>query len=153
MPRRPRPEPEYFDVWSAGGPHPVVTITDAPAALPALGHLAGDYTPGLDPQLTWEEYRHTIETAIGGQARSQQTRIGPSELGMDCLHCLACKLAGIPEKRDAAWLPWVGTAVHAQLEDVFHAFNAAAGTVRFLIETTVSVGEVAGVDITGHADL
>lgn len=122
--------------------------------LPSLAHLATDTAPGGDPAAVWAEYRHIIDRAISGQERSQQTRIGPSELGTDCLRCLARKLAGIPEPRDdAPWLPYVGTSVHAQLEEVFAAFNHAADTIRFLVETTVSVGEVDGVDITGHADL
>lgn len=125
-------------------------------ALADLSHLAAlPHQVGGDPALLWAEYRHIVETAIANQPRSQQVRIGPSELGTDCLRCLGHKLVGIPEARDVAWLPWVGTAVHAQLEETFAAFNAQCppGETRFLIETTVSVGVVDGVDITGHADL
>ena len=109
-----------------------------------------------DPVATWAEYRALIEAAIDNQPRSQQTRIGPSELGNPCDRCLISKLAGIPETRTGpAWLPFVGTAVHGQLEDIFAQANAAlpAGMVRYLVEGTVSVGTVGGVDITGHADL
>lgn len=122
--------------------------------LPDLAHLADATGIGGDPALSWAEYQHIIETAIADQPRSQQVRIGPSELGIDCVRCLAHKLAGVPEKREVAWLPWVGTAVHTQLQDVFTEFNAAyPDRPRFLTETTVSVGEVDGVEITGHADL
>lgn len=121
--------------------------------LPDLTHLADGTGRGGKPSLVWDEYRHIIETSIADQPRSQQVRIGPSELGTDCNRCLAHKLAGVPEKREVAWLPWVGTAVHTQLQDVFLAFNAAAGAVRFLTETTVSVGDVNGVEITGSSDL
>lgn len=126
------------------------------SALSSLAHLAGGPEGrGGAPAATWAEYQHIIETTIKGQPRSQQKRIGPSELGTACLRCLARKLAGVPEASEAAWLPWIGTAVHAQLEETFVAFNGScpAGEVRFLVETQVSVGEVDGVDVTGHADL
>lgn len=60
-----------------------------------------------------------IEKAIHNHPRSKQTLIGPSEIGTECLRCLAKKLLSIPQTRDAAWLPQVGTAVHAWLDDVF----------------------------------
>lgn len=123
-------------------------------SLPDLSHLADGTGIGGDPELSWAEYRHIIETAIADQPRTQQRRIGPSELGIDCIRCLAHKLAGVPEKREVAWLPWVGTAVHTQLQDVFTEFNKAyPDQPRFLTETRVSVGEVDGQDITGNADL
>lgn len=88
-----------------------------------------------------------ITNGIVNHPRSLQQRIGPSELGMPCEHCLAAKLAGWTEARDAAWLPTVGTAVHAWLADEF------SGTPRWLVETRVDVGELNGVPITGSADL
>lgn len=119
-----------------------------------LSHLAGPASGrGGNPDVTWAEYRHVVEQAITDHPRSQQTRIGPSELGIDCLRCLGHKLAGVPEEREAAWLPTIGTAVHAWLAETFAQANAGMPQARFLVETTVSVGEVDGVDITGNADL
>lgn len=118
-----------------------------------LSALAGPQCGrGGNPDVTWAEYRAVIETAIDGTPRSQQTRIGPSELGTPCNRCLAHKLAGIPETRDTAWLPAVGTAVHGWLQDVFIGANAGQ-PIRYLTELTVSVGDVDGVDITGHVDM
>lgn len=100
--------------------------------------------------------RSHIEEDIVNQPRSQQARIGPSELGIPCDRCLAHKLAGTPERVTAhrQWLPYVGTAMHAQLADAFMERNQATGAnMRWLVETTVSVGDIDGVDITGHADL
>jgi len=88
-----------------------------------------------------------ITNGIVNHPRSLQQRIGPSELGTPCEHCLAAKLAGWTEQRDAAWLPTVGTAVHAWLADEF------MGTPRWLTETKVEVGDLNGVPITGSADL
>ena len=49
-----------------------------------------------EPRL-WPEIRMMIETDIRDQPREKQAEIGPSELGSDCLHCLAAKLAGWPQ--------------------------------------------------------
>lgn len=112
-----------------------------------------DAMPGGDPEATWAEYRWVIEEAIANDPRTLQTRIGPSELGDPCDRCLVHKLAEVPEVRDAAWLPWIGKAVHASLQEVFEAFNATRGVRRFLTETPVTVGQVGGVPITGSVDL
>lgn len=118
-----------------------------------LAHLERS-TPAYDEHATWRDYRDVIETAIKGQPRSLQKRIGPSEIGNPCDRCLAHKLAGTPEiEQHAPWLPFVGTAVHSELENVFTQANAGRDRVRFLVEATVSVGQIGGVDITGHADL
>lgn len=117
-------------------------------SLASLAHLA---QPHRDAD-AWAEYRATIEAAIDAQPRSQQVRIGPSEIGTPCDRCLVHKLAGTPEiDTDAPWLPFIGTATHAHLEDIFMAANGEK--VRYLLEATVSVGTIGGVDITGHADL
>lgn len=112
---------------------------------------------GEDPGSVPAFLRSIIEAAIDNQPRSLQTRIGPSELGAECERCLAHKLAGTPESRDAAWLPFIGTAVHEQLEHVFlnHESTRAQLSMagRFLPECRVEVGEVGGVQITGSTDL
>lgn len=123
--------------------------------LVSLGHLANLAPAPLDPDDTWAEYRNIIDWAVDNQPRTLQQRIGPSDMGNPCDACLISKLAGIPEQRapGSSWLPFIGTSVHEQLEGIFAAANAGKQRARFLTETTVSVGEVAGVDITGHADL
>lgn len=88
-----------------------------------------------------------VEQAIIGEPRSQQRIIGPSEIGTACAHCLAAKLANWDEVEEAAWLPWTGTAIHAQLERVFEPLPG------WLTETRVSVGRINGVEIKGTADL
>ncbi len=118
-----------------------------------LAHLARPCTGGA--AVTWDEYRALIDTAVDNQPRTLQERIGPSELGTSCDRCLILKLAGIPEPRTpgASWLPYIGTAVHAALADMFTAANAGLPHARYLVETTVDVGQVGGEAITGHADL
>jgi hypothetical protein len=51
--------------------------------------------------------------------RSLQQAIGISEIGSDCRKCVARKLAGRPKKPEGSWFPFIGTAVHAALEDGF----------------------------------
>ena len=46
-----------------------------------------------EPRL-WPEIKMMLESWIRDQPRERQPEIGPSELGNDCLHCLAAKLAG-----------------------------------------------------------
>lgn len=97
-----------------------------------------------------------IEDAITNHPRSLQKSIGPSEIGTECDHCLAAKLAGWDQVRDGSpWLPTVGTAVHTWLEEcafrrvMLDAFNRP----RYLMERKVAVGMIGGVEITGSTDL
>lgn len=122
-----------------------------------IGHLSHG-VQHADPERTWAEYRAVIEAAIAGHARSQQTRIGPSEVGTPCDRCLAHKLGGTRERRDPGgqWLPTVGTAVHEWLKWAFidaQADLTALRATRYLVEQEVSVGFIGGINITGNADL
>lgn len=69
----------------------------------------------------WTEIRGIIEDHITNQPRSLQKEIGPSELGTDCLHCLAARLAGWEKRQSAAWLPFIGTCVHERFEHLFNS--------------------------------
>lgn len=102
--------------------------------------------------------RGIIETTIRTQPRSLQRRIGPSEIGDPCTHCLAAKLAGWEKNEPTvAWIPFIGTAVHAYLERIFTELNddeiKHGNTPVALCEQTVTVGEIGGVPITGSTDL
>lgn len=74
-----------------------------------------------------------LEKAMIGEPRNMQQAIGPSEIGSDCEHCVAAKLAGWVQSEEAAWLPWVGTAMHAYLEPIFEKHP------DYLTENRVSV--------------
>lgn len=89
-----------------------------------------------------------VKDAIVNQPRSLQKRIGPSELGTDCDHCLAAKLAGWEQHRQGDWLPFIGTSVHATLAGIFER----AGD-RWMVETEVNVGWVGEQEIWGSSDL
>lgn len=119
---------------------------------------------GADPRLLRDELAYFIMLHAASSPRSLQTRIGPSEVGTPCARKLAYMVtAGRPDSLVAervgsvSWRSSVGTAVHAYLAEVFAERNLetheSAGYSRFLVETTVDVGEIGGEVVTGHADL
>lgn len=119
--------------------------------------LHAPYTGG-DPHQALRDARGVIEDAIVNHPRSLQTTIGPSEIGTPCDHCLAAKLAGWEQHRDVAWLPTIGTAVHAWIEGAFIASENARGAqhtggLRYLTEARVMVGHIAGQEVWGSTDL
>lgn len=64
-------------------------------AVMAANQTIPETTPAPTVESTeWTEIRGIIEDHITNQPRSLQKEIGPSELGTDCLHCLAARLAG-----------------------------------------------------------
>lgn len=90
--------------------------------------------------------------------RSLQKKIGPSEIGTDCVRCLARKMMGeekypVEDIKDMPWLPTIGTAVHALLEEFFANDNEQRGSVRWLIETRLPIGQIGDMDISGSCDL
>jgi hypothetical protein len=94
-----------------------------------------------------------IRDSIMNQPRSLQKRIGPSELGAECQHCLACKVAGveqIPEKK-IPWASYVGTACHEAFAEIFETTTKDTG--RWESEKRVTVGRVGGTPISGTCDL
>lgn len=106
-----------------------------------------------------QEYVSVIIDAIDNHPRSQQVRIGPSEIGHPCARRLAYKLLATPEgPQKPNWKATVGTAIHEWVANVFDQYNldhAAenGGQERFLIESRVTVGTVQGSDIDGSCDL
>lgn len=96
--------------------------------------------------------------AIVNQPRSLQKSIGPSEIGTDCIRCLARKLMGIEKMpiealADVPWLPFIGTSVHAQLEEMFKRQNKKLGRPRWLVEIRLPIGRIGDKEITGSCDL
>ena len=133
-------------------------------AVMAANQTIPETTPAPTAESTeWDEIRGIIEDHITNQPRSLQKEIGPSELGTDCLHCLAARLAGWEKRQSAAWLPFIGTAVHARFEHLFNSRNdvftvsdddeegdiwAVKAEERFEAEKHVDVGAIHG--LHGH---
>lgn len=80
--------------------------------------------------------------------RSYQKQIGISEVGADCRKCVARKLAEKPKKVSGGWYPFVGTAVHAQLEEGF-----ARWEMEYLLENRLQVWEYKGLVLGGSCDM
>lgn len=136
-------------------PNDVLAVLNAQQAahtphMPDTMPMAGEWMPTTPAPSVWPTIREHIVDMVTHQPRSLQREIGPSELGTQCLHCLARKLTGhtTEEIRDVAWLPFIGTSVHAQFE---HMFGALDG---YETEKTVLVGNLTDTrPITGSIDL
>lgn len=114
----------------------------------------------MEPVPLWPELRGIIQQAIRTQPRSLQKAIGPSELGTPCVHCLAARLSNWPTTtQQPDWLPYIGTAVHAALEQVFNDDDTTldTGERRWEAEKHVDVGRLQGLSggytVGGHIDL
>lgn len=122
--------------------------------LPPLPQLPDQLRTDRDPT---SDLLDVIKTSITNHPRSQQKRIGPSEIGQPCARRIGYQLTGHPETNtrtdDVPWKPTIGTYAHAGMEDVFTDANTDTQHARWLTEMTVSVGDIGGTDITGHADL
>lgn len=87
-----------------------------------------------------------IQEVTQTTARTKQKRAGPSDLGNPCPKCLGRTLAGEKEDGDFSLYPWIGTAVHAYLEE--NTFPDAEHELK------LHVGEVEGYGaINGTTDL
>lgn len=123
-------------------------LVQLPALDPADMHL------GADPTLVEDELRDAIITQIRNHPRSQQVSIGPSELGTPCTRKLGYKVTNTePVVSHAAWRPVIGTATHAWLAETFAMVKLPDGRPRYLVETRVEIGEIAGQTIGGTCDL
>ena len=91
-----------------------------------------------------------IRDFSANRPRSLQTAVGPSQLGNPCDHCLTAALVGWAKATDEAWLPLIGTAVHALL---LEGEAAAFTSPEWLTEYGVTVGQVDGIEVSGTADL
>jgi PD-(D/E)XK nuclease superfamily len=98
-----------------------------------------------------EELTDIIRWTDNNSARSQQSTIGPSELGTDCDRRIAYRIAGIPETN--SWMDplpaIVGTAVHGWLERAMTSFQAVHYLDRWETELTVHPDPL----VVGHCDL
>ena len=128
-------------------------MTALPPLAPFPAHLE---QRGGSPDVVAGELLHHIEHVIAAHPRSLQKRIGPSEVGHPCPRRIGYKLGDVEECNPGGatpWLPTIGTAVHAWLEDAFTMANHGHDHTRWLTELRVSVGEICGTDITGSVDL
>lgn len=113
----------------------------------------------VHPDMVATELLGIVKDAIVGTPRSQQQRIGPSEIGVPCDRRLGYRLAGVEQVNkvdDVGWKPFIGTAAHEQFADFIarHEAKQVRDTgQRWHVEERVSVGTVAGVSIEGTTDV
>lgn len=125
----------------------------------ALADASALKAPSADNALA--RRRYLMQGVVSGitrpSGRDEQKSIGPSEIGNPCDYCVGRALcrkypqywrSPEPLNDDHFGLKaWVGTAVHAKLEEDVDI----PGAVK---ESTITIGELAGYGpITGHADL
>lgn len=133
----------------------MAAASDVLAVMGAKPTPVPGYKPEILPPSVWGGIRDEIEKDIRTAPRELQKTIGPSELGTDCLHCLAAKLAGWRRSgvRSAAWLPFIGTCVHEHMERLFTRLDPRL----YRTEMKVSVGEIRGLEggyeVCGSIDL
>ena len=115
---------------------------------------------GLDPDLAGDHLLHLVREAITNHPRSQQVRIGPSEIGHPCARRIGYKMLGHPEREgEPNWKATVGTALHSWLEGVLDQANidyeqrTKSGQERYYTEQRVTVGQILGTDIDGSCDV
>jgi hypothetical protein len=87
-----------------------------------------------------------IEEHAMNRPRSLQKAPGVSDLSGSCDHCVAAKIAGWAKASDAAWLAYIGTAVHAYVEQAFSGSE-------WRTELPVAIGRVGAWHVAGSADL
>lgn len=106
------------------------------------------------PGMLRKELDYFIESAIDAHPRSQQEQIGPSEIGTPCTRKLGHKLAGTAPVNTVSdgWRATVGTAVHAWLAGMLERANTMLGQRRFLVEHTVTPGEIGNDEFDGSCD-
>lgn len=142
----------------------IIVEPQAQAAVPPTMPPTATVTDPAGEPSEWDTIQRIIERHIDGMPRSVQKEIGPSELGTDCLHCLAAKLAGWAQSRQVAWLPYIGTSVHKAFEHLFDSLDEMV-TIdselhqkrRWEAEMRVPVGEIHGLagktQVNGSIDL
>lgn len=99
-----------------------------------------------------EELTQIIQWADHNSERSQQVKIGASEIGMDCTRRLAYRIAGVPSvhRRMDGWPAIVGTSIHGWMEKAFNRYmEAHGGGSQWQTELTVLPDPLVG----GHTDL
>lgn len=98
------------------------------------------------------EFTTMLLWSESARPRSQQVNIGPSELGVDCDRQLAYRVAGLTgpnEGRADPWPGFVGSAIHARMEEAIRGYLAAHPRApRWAIEQWVQADPL----IRGKAD-
>lgn len=85
------------------------------------------------------ELKQMIRDYSARRPRSVQLHLGPSELGVACHRQVVGKMAGTPTTNHVMdpWASFVGTAIHAEMEQVLRWHNDFTGLLRWVPEQRV----------------
>jgi hypothetical protein len=116
----------------------------------ALIATAAQMVPAGPPPSTVTVMRDVLTQLDASRPRSQQKRLGPSEIGTPCQRQLAMKLADLPRQPQPGvpWAPMQGTAVHGLMEEALRFHNAKLGRDRWVIEERLHMDD----EISGSGD-
>lgn len=112
-----------------------------PAAGPAPSAAQGNTPWAAD---TARRMADILRRYSARRPRSLQRHLGPSELGVECDRQVVGKLIGVPATNHVAdpWPSFLGTAGHAELDQMFQWENTQLGSIRYLPERRVNPGGV-----------
>ena len=102
------------------------------------------------------ELAKVVTDWIDRAPRSLQTRIGPSEVGIECQRRVGHILAGTPKQhtQPVSWPAFVGTALHREMEGIFTIDDAKRWQhSRWHVEQKVTVLPINGTEVSGSCDL
>ena len=110
---------------------PAEFLSAAPKSVAGSSPWATRYA--ADIRRAWLEY-------AAEDARTVQTHLGPSELGVECDRQVAGKMAGLPATNHVVdpWPSIRGKALHSHAEGVFSADNLRRGLLRWVVEQRVT---------------
>lgn len=149
---RPCDDPFCASIAAACGWQPVEHQTQPVDTAKLLRDQPAPATvPLAMPPSTVALMRDVLADLDASRPRSQQTTLGPSELGTPCQRQLAYKLAGAPRQLPDArppWAPMQGTAIHVLMDEALRAHNAALGRQRWVTEERLHIDT----EISGSGD-
>lgn len=124
-------------------------VVDAQALIATAAAMVAPVPAGPPPS-TVDLMRDVLRDLDASRPRSQQKRIGPSELGTPCQRQLAMKLADVPRQPQPGvpWAPMQGTAVHGLMEEALRLHNQQLGRDRWVIEERLHMDD----EISGSGD-
>lgn len=113
-------------------------------AKPSLEEFFGNAPAPLDGSSPWasryaSDLKRMIQEYSARRPRSVQKHLGPSELGEECSRQVVAKMANAPTTNHVTdpWASFVGTAIHAEMENVLRWHNQHTGELRWIPEQRV----------------
>lgn len=109
----------------------------------------------IEPISLRNEIKGIIQDMLNSHPRSQQVKIGASEIGTPCTRKLIYKLGDVPatNPEGGTWQQQVGTFIHSGLADMLQMDNQKLGIERWLVETEVTIGNYGDKELVGHVDV